>query len=59
MEKLKPCPFCGDKQPITEPYYYDSYVICQNCGATGPTGDINEAERLWNERQQTCDQLPR
>ena len=46
----KPCPFCGDDNCLTEPYYDESYVRCQKCGADGPTGDYEECVRLWNIR---------
>lgn len=49
-EKLKPCPFCGGSNLLTEPYYEESYVHCQDCKTDGPAGDYAECEKLWNKR---------
>ena len=48
--KLKPCPFCGGENLLTEPSNDESYVHCQDCKADGPAGDYVECEKLWNNR---------
>jgi hypothetical protein len=55
MLKLKPCPFCGEKDDVC---YNDRCVFCEACFASGPviignrsdaqTKDLAIAE--WNER---------
>lgn len=57
-EKLKPCPFCGEKEDIDYGIYNGTlkgfdYVQCQTCGAT--INDVHKgkyiaAEKLWNTR---------
>jgi len=58
MQKLKSCPFCGEKVernvshfPIWEGVS-DRYAgYCINCGARGPIRDTKEkAANAWNER---------
>lgn len=51
--KLKPCPFCGEKNNLT----YDGllseiyWIRCGECCATGPTKDtMEEAIKEWNSR---------
>lgn len=50
--ELKPCPFCGCKEPnmaISSNNF--RWVECLNCGAAGGTADNEEfAAKLWNER---------
>lgn len=31
-DKLKPCPFCGCKDILAEPFY-PYWIICEECGA--------------------------
>jgi len=57
MEKLKPCPWCGQKKgyKITQ-YAYgkgnDWAIKCDKCGATGPYADsVKGAQRKWNKRR--------
>lgn len=59
MEKLKPCPFCGDDKP----YVYQSLtragrvsaVNCSKCGARGAQKKkAEDAVELWNHR--ICEQ---
>jgi transcription elongation factor Elf1 len=50
MSDEKPCPFCdSDNVVVTEaPGITGCYVICHNCGATGPkTLNWNRAVDLW------------
>jgi len=45
--KLKPCPFCGDDQPVL----LYSAVRCRICGAVGPYHSSDEqAIKMWNTR---------
>lgn len=38
MKPVQPCPFCGDDDPMFDEISPDLYaVICQTCGAIGPT----------------------
>ena len=70
MTKLKHCPFCGEEDYlITEIHshmpkcYYEGWVECQNCGASGQVEygncSIDEMEELvwfgWNERSKKND----
>lgn len=52
-EKLKPCPFCGEKKDLE--FEKDSNgnwtVECACCGAIGPWSRSKEQARaLWDER---------
>ena len=52
-EELDVCPFCGKKcaELIFNPYNYDYYVWCSNCGATlGGENMANEMIAKWNRR---------
>jgi len=43
-----PCPFCGSERLDTQTF---SYVICDKCGAFGPSpGDGRSGAELWNQR---------
>jgi Lar family restriction alleviation protein len=55
--KLKPCPFCGNKNVVMDCHHYDYLndylVLCNNldCVAEGPTGRTEEkAAEAWNRR---------
>jgi Lar family restriction alleviation protein len=51
--ELKPCPFCGDKEPEvqTSGFYLDAVVYCLHCGAVGSYRRNNdEAIEAWNTR---------
>lgn len=62
IEKLKPCPFCGDKKVKLRKFKTDKYrILCQNCGAMGPSFTqhswestsiqaTNSAIKFWNKR---------
>ena len=52
MSKLKPCPFCGSSDLLTEPNYDDSTVRCQSCNAEGPTGNYQGCENKWNDHKE-------
>lgn len=53
---LLPCPFCGGRdyhveyhgQTITDGQHY--FIVCDNCGASGPTCKREELQKRWNER---------
>ena len=58
---LKPCPFCGEKEPVEQPFIADGlnamrplgirYIHCEACGADGPgKDDIAPARTAWNTR---------
>ena len=48
---MKPCPFCGSIQLVVDEDYSESFVCCENCGATGPKGQWScDAKALWDER---------
>ena len=56
--KLKPCPFCGNKEPDVTIYYSDgnvvgSAVVCNECGASVCHVEACSAEEniaAWNRR---------
>jgi len=53
MDKLEPCPFCGETklEMWQTPVWFS--VVCQdvNCGAEGPIGfSTAEAIEKWNKR---------
>jgi Lar family restriction alleviation protein len=55
MEKLKPCPFCGEEKDL--PFEQDNIhkheirVICNNCGcSSGFSLSKNAAVKTWNTR---------
>ena len=50
-DDLKPYPFCSGNNLLTEPYYDESYVRCQDCKAEGPTGTYDQCGELWNKRK--------
>lgn len=64
-EKLKPCPFCGDKRPKLRRFNTNSYrAICQSCGSQGSPGVIHSwhstpfiaqsnAVKNWNRRAES------
>lgn len=52
---LKPCPFCGNKDPElidnSDETYEEFYVICQpKCVWGASRTDVIEAVEAWNER---------
>ena len=59
-EKLKPCPFCGNKDVsvVNGDVYYgrrSAYVCCYKCGTRGPTGYNGDAVTKWNRRAEVKD----
>jgi Lar family restriction alleviation protein len=62
MSNLKPCPFCGSTDLITNNCSNNYYIECDNCGAFGPSSidpafsmmqrEIRESitNDLWNNR---------
>lgn len=56
MDKTNKCPFCGsDLQSVVKNKYYghyeDYHVMCQTCGACGPSESTEEeAVDSWNRR---------
>ena len=53
MDKLKPCPFCGDKQHVTHVELSNGlhYVECKRCGAAPHrlgAWDYETAVKYWN-----------
>ena len=52
-QKLKPCPFCGEKEDIEVFWYSPSSVSvsCSHCNCYGPYKEIPEfAIKAWNRR---------
>lgn len=51
LMKLLPCPFCGGIDLSCDGHY----VVCDQCGATGPdihpVPDGRKASELWNHRE--------
>ena len=56
--KLKPCPFCGGTELLSEPWLTKMgvFVECKKCGCIGPRKECsNDAEWSWNNRDyETC-----
>ena len=60
---LRPCPFCGSKEPFA--HYEDddgigewACVICVECGCKGPAGyELEEAVTAWNKRNEIEEDL--
>ena len=55
MEPIKPCPFCGNNDPIFDETdlgnYMAIYLCCTECGCFGPHEATHElAAELWNKR---------
>lgn len=56
LEKLKPCPFCGDEHPfvnkIKTNFFEDRYaVMCENCQSMGKYCKTeDQAIEAWNRR---------
>ena len=52
-EKLKPCPFCGEREELCllpDKHFYS--VNCKVCGTLGPIGETEDiAIELWNRRE--------
>lgn len=55
MEKLKPCPFCGNQEFVTVVRSLNvvvAWVDCNNCGCYGPAENTEaEAIAAWNHRE--------
>jgi Lar family restriction alleviation protein len=50
MNKLKPCPFCGNEGIIKDSYGYH-FVYCNNCGAhIQNTESMESSVNFWNGR---------
>ena len=51
--KLKPCPFCGDKNPLVDGFNFGltTRVVCLKCFVDGPP-KFNEKDAIsaWNRR---------
>jgi len=53
MMEHKPCPFCGSDEKIGVFMIDEEFgnVVCEYCGAVGPTTDSREeAWELWDAR---------
>ena len=51
MNKLKPCPFCGNKALHTNNIFGEHYVVCTSCTCAGPGAwTEKEAIEAWNMR---------
>ncbi len=54
MDKILPCPFCGEKEKISiiEHSFHCWLVLCSTCGAEGPTSRSIQEESVekWNSR---------
>ena len=64
--KLKPCPFCGERQSVYVTHketwgdecFYEGFVGCENCDIVLRTGEVydgwlvaeNAAVEKWNRR---------
>lgn len=49
MEKIKPCPFCGNKNVEANDGRTYAQVTCGRCDAAGPCcNDVEEAVEQWN-----------
>lgn len=58
MTKPKPCPFCKKRETSIKRGDSYSWVLCGNCGATGPDvygppgkATDEDAVAKWNERK--------
>lgn len=51
-QPLKPCPFCGGKEPYVTQLQYGSFrIVCSVCGVEGPYGNKEDrAIEGWNQR---------
>lgn len=50
-KKLKPCPFCGCREIITQNPYDEWVVYCAECGSSTAYFDFRvDAEKAWNRR---------
>ena len=56
LEKLLPCPFCGEKAHIDGTSWRSTdgkevaWVTCKECGTYGPTRKVNASAAAWNAR---------
>jgi Lar family restriction alleviation protein len=51
QQTLKPCPFCGEREPVLWDVAGSAWVQCGSCSAsTGIHNDREEALNLWNGR---------
>lgn len=58
MDKIKPCPFCGEKDelPVIRERYGIHRVVCNRCDTYGPKGYGEEkAVLLWNHAPRVGD----
>lgn len=57
---LKPCPFCGNKEPdvgsyaLDDPAYASAAISCKKCGARSSKHhrSLEEAITWWNSRSE-------
>lgn len=48
---LLPCPFCGSVCLVSHQVAYEQWIVCNDCGAEGPSAEDNSTdEPLWNRR---------
>lgn len=56
MAELKPCPFCGKKNPIVDVFNLESGIVyqvyCNQCGGCGPDYGSSKERAIdaWNKR---------
>lgn len=51
QSELLPCPFCGSKDPVQFDQTGISWIMCEGCGAEGPTREeLDGAIASWNRR---------
>lgn len=51
--RLKPCPFCGERELRACHFPDEVYFQCETCTSTGPNGaDLESAVIQWNTRWQ-------
>ena len=49
---LLPCPWCGSESVRLSHYDQDSFISCDDCGATGPAFNHSEPDKVfaaWNQ----------
>lgn len=62
LPAIKPCPFCGDKNPFAYAGVDDAYVFCEKPSCAGTRGPFRKNKRAaimaWNRAASNARRAP-